>query len=124
MGDRVRRRGDTSVDVWSGDSASMADSDQVNHYGESNFHGDRGNLAILLFLYILQGLPMGLSAAIPMIMQNRGASYKQQVSNHSPLVFLGCIKDICSTFTRKFVIHSYVSPNFVGYFGVPWSLSL
>lgn len=40
--------------------------------------GDRQNIAILLFLYILQGIPIGLIAAVPMLLQNRGASYKQQ----------------------------------------------
>ncbi|KAH8260647.1 hypothetical protein KR038_011010 [Drosophila bunnanda] len=43
-----------------------------------DIRGDRRNIAILLFLYILQGIPIGLIAAIPMLLQNRGASYKQQ----------------------------------------------
>lgn len=44
----------------------------------SDIRGDRGNIAILFFLYLLQGIPIGLSAAIPMLLQNRGASYKEQ----------------------------------------------
>lgn len=44
----------------------------------SNLVGDRRNIALLFFLYTLQGIPLGLSAAIPMILQNRGVSYKQQ----------------------------------------------
>ncbi|ALC44911.1 CG9706, partial [Drosophila busckii] len=43
-----------------------------------DLRGDRRNIGILLFLYILQGIPIGLIAAIPMLLQNRGASYKQQ----------------------------------------------
>lgn len=43
----------------------------------SNLAGDGKNIVLLLFLYTLQGIPLGLSAAIPMILQNR-ASYKQQ----------------------------------------------
>lgn len=46
----------------------------------SDLRGDWGNIAILFFLYLLQGIPIGLAAAIPMLLQNRGASYKQQVS--------------------------------------------
>ncbi|XP_034656430.1 acetyl-coenzyme A transporter 1 [Drosophila subobscura] len=46
--------------------------------GTPDIRGDRRNIAILLFLYILQGIPIGLIAAIPMLLQNRGASYKQQ----------------------------------------------
>ena len=40
--------------------------------------GDYGNIAILFFLYLLQGIPLGVGQAIPMLLQNRGASYKQQ----------------------------------------------
>lgn len=48
----------------------------------SNIKGDEKNILLLFFLYTLQGIPLGLSAAIPMILQNRGASYKQQVKNN------------------------------------------
>lgn len=44
----------------------------------TNIQGDRANIAILFFLYLLQGIPLGLSSAIPMLLQNRGASYKEQ----------------------------------------------
>ncbi|XP_001947097.1 acetyl-coenzyme A transporter 1 [Acyrthosiphon pisum] len=40
--------------------------------------GDRLNIAILLFLYTLQGVPLGLSAAIPIIMQKKHITYKEQ----------------------------------------------
>ena len=40
--------------------------------------GDERNVAILLFLYVLQGIPLGLGAAIPLILTNRHVSYKQQ----------------------------------------------
>lgn len=40
--------------------------------------GDEKNIAILLFLYLLQGIPLGLMQAIPIILTNRGVSYKQQ----------------------------------------------
>ncbi|CAB3374202.1 Hypothetical predicted protein [Cloeon dipterum] len=39
---------------------------------------DAGNIALLFLLYLLQGIPLGLTAAVPMILLNRGASYKQQ----------------------------------------------
>lgn len=41
---------------------------------------DRWNIALLLFLYLLQGIPLGLSAAIPIILTNRKIDYKDQVS--------------------------------------------
>ncbi|CAO1327775.1 unnamed protein product [Diamesa serratosioi] len=45
---------------------------------KSNLKGDYGNIAILLFLYLLQGIPLGLIYAVPMILQKRGLSYKDQ----------------------------------------------
>ena len=44
-----------------------------------DIRGDERNIVLLLFLYLLQGVPLGLCAAIPMILQNRHVSYKQQV---------------------------------------------
>lgn len=48
------------------------------HSEKSDITGDVGNIAILFFLYLLQGIPLGVGQAIPMLLQNRGASYKQQ----------------------------------------------
>lgn len=45
---------------------------------ETNIKGDEKSIAILFFLYLLQGIPLGLTSAIPMYLQNRGVSYKQQ----------------------------------------------
>nr|CAG4651751.1 EOG090X04K8 [Triops cancriformis] len=39
---------------------------------------DKTNIALLFFLYLLQGIPLGLASAIPMILQNRHISYKEQ----------------------------------------------
>lgn len=50
--------------------------DQVEE--QSNLKGDYGNVMILLFLYILQGVPLGISSAVRILLQNRGVSYKQQ----------------------------------------------
>lgn len=41
--------------------------------------GDILNIAILLFLYTLQGVPLGLSAAIPITMQKKHITYTEQV---------------------------------------------
>lgn len=50
--------------------------DQVEE--AANLKGDYGNVAILLFLYILQGIPLGISSAVRLLLQNRGVSYKDQ----------------------------------------------
>jgi len=36
------------------------------------------NISLLMLLYILQGVPLGISSSIPMILQNKSASYKDQ----------------------------------------------
>lgn len=52
-----------------------------DHHEPGDLRGDYGNIAILLFLYLLQGIPLGIGQAIPMLLQNRGASYKEQAGN-------------------------------------------
>lgn len=54
------------------------DDHHVEHHEKPDLTGDWGNIAILFFLYLLQGIPLGVGQAIPMLLQNRGASYKQQ----------------------------------------------
>ena len=39
---------------------------------------DRNSILLLVFLYILQGIPLGLAGSMPMVLQNTGISYKQQ----------------------------------------------
>lgn len=53
--------------------------DPMSEGGNSNIKGDELNIAILLFLYTLQGIPLGLAGAVPMLLQNRGITYTQQV---------------------------------------------
>ena len=58
------------------DQVHVADDEEVEE--ESNLKGDYQNVAILLFLYILQGIPLGISSAVRILLQNRGVSYKEQ----------------------------------------------
>jgi len=43
-----------------------------------NWNGEGKNIALLFFLYLLQGIPLGLAASIPLLLQNRKVSYKEQ----------------------------------------------
>lgn len=54
--------------------------DITSNGGRSNIKGDELNIAVLLFLYTLQGIPLGLGGAVPMLLQNRGITYTQQVN--------------------------------------------
>ncbi|KAL3862609.1 hypothetical protein ACJMK2_008565 [Sinanodonta woodiana] len=40
--------------------------------------GDLHNVMLLIFLYILQGIPLGLAGSIPMLLSGRKVSYKEQ----------------------------------------------
>ncbi|CAG6005612.1 acetyl-coenzyme A transporter 1 isoform 1-T5 [Menidia menidia] len=41
-------------------------------------HGELGNVSLLLFLYVMQGIPLGLAGSIPLILQSKNVSYKDQ----------------------------------------------
>ncbi|KAF8374361.1 hypothetical protein PRIPAC_80790 [Pristionchus pacificus] len=45
---------------------------------DEDLKGDRASIALLLFLYLLQGVPLGLIGAIPLVLQERGISLGQQ----------------------------------------------
>lgn len=45
---------------------------------KANLKGDYGNMASLLGLYFMQGIISGLTSAVPILLQNRGVTYKQQ----------------------------------------------
>lgn len=55
------------------------ENDELNYDDDGYFHGDGKNVALLLFLYMLQGIPLGLTGAIPIILQNRHIDYSDQV---------------------------------------------
>ncbi|CAD5217386.1 unnamed protein product [Bursaphelenchus xylophilus] len=40
--------------------------------------GDLSSIFLLLFLYLLQGIPLGLIAAVPLLLQSKGITYSQQ----------------------------------------------
>ncbi|MEE6507390.1 hypothetical protein FKM82_021086 [Ascaphus truei] len=46
--------------------------------GLTGHKGELGNILLLLFLYILQGIPLGLAGSIPLILQSKNVSYKDQ----------------------------------------------
>lgn len=54
-------------------------SSEVQKDIKPNLKGDRLNVALLVLLYTLQGIPIGISLAIRTYMQNRKISYVQQV---------------------------------------------
>ena len=56
-------------------STEMPQHDKDRHVG---LKGDRLNIALLMLLYVLQGIPLGIAASIPYLLQSRHISYKEQ----------------------------------------------
>ncbi|XP_054715943.1 acetyl-coenzyme A transporter 1-like isoform X2 [Uloborus diversus] len=54
------------------------DLEQEPAHRQGGLGDDKINVCILLFLYVLQGIPLGLAGSIPMILQNHHVSYKDQ----------------------------------------------
>ncbi|KAK3705516.1 hypothetical protein RRG08_041390 [Elysia crispata] len=59
-------------------SSSQVDPDEEERGAEKGLRGDLNSIMLLMFLYILQGIPLGLSGSIPMLLQSRKVSYKEQ----------------------------------------------
>ena len=47
---------------------------------KSNWKKDQSNIIVLLFLYLLQGVPLGMAGSIPLIIQTIGVSWSQQAT--------------------------------------------
>jgi len=41
---------------------------------------EKRNIALLVFLYVLQGIPLGLAGAMPMLLQTKKVAYKDQAT--------------------------------------------
>lgn len=81
MTSRTSRRTKHSVDgvESSSDVANQSNMEKEEKTDSDNsLYGDRGSIALLMFLYLLQGIPLGLAGSIPMLMQSRSITYKEQ----------------------------------------------
>ncbi|KAF3847998.1 hypothetical protein F7725_021026 [Dissostichus mawsoni] len=52
--------------------------DRRHRVRPAGIRGELGNVLLLLFLYVLQGIPLGLAGSIPLILQSKSVSYKDQ----------------------------------------------
>ncbi|KAJ4922650.1 hypothetical protein JOQ06_024771 [Pogonophryne albipinna] len=52
--------------------------DRRHRVRPAGVRGELGNVLLLLFLYVLQGIPLGLAGSIPLILQSKSVSYKDQ----------------------------------------------
>uniref|UniRef100_A0A671M863 Acetyl-coenzyme A transporter 1 n=1 Tax=Sinocyclocheilus anshuiensis TaxID=1608454 RepID=A0A671M863_9TELE len=70
----------SKLEVEDDEEALLPNSDRADGQTKAS-HGIKGelaNVALLLFLYVLQGIPLGLAGSIPLIMQSKNVSYKDQ----------------------------------------------
>ncbi|XP_070562029.1 acetyl-coenzyme A transporter 1-like [Ptychodera flava] len=72
------RRKDRLDSEETGDAETESESESDSMDGGRGLNGDKINIAVLLFLYVLQGIPLGLAGSIPMVLQSRHIGYKQQ----------------------------------------------
>ncbi|KAM8905505.1 acetyl-coenzyme A transporter 1 [Spinachia spinachia] len=52
--------------------------EDATHAVPPGIRGELGNVLLLLFLYVLQGIPLGLAGSIPLILQSKSVGYKDQ----------------------------------------------
>lgn len=65
-----------NLEQWNDEDKTSSD---VQKDIRPNLKGDKLNVAFLVLLYMLQGIPLGISLAIRAYMQNKKVSYGQQV---------------------------------------------
>ena len=65
-------------DYGTDDDYDGDDSKSSRKKSGGGFAKDYGSVALLLLLYTLQGVPMGLSASVSFILQEKGATYAEQ----------------------------------------------
>ncbi|KAK9959147.1 hypothetical protein ABG768_011226 [Culter alburnus] len=86
---RQRKPVVSSSDMWARESKLEVEDDEETLLPNSGrvdgqakvsngIKGELSNVALLLFLYVLQGIPLGLAGSIPLIMQSKSVSYKDQ----------------------------------------------
>ncbi|KAK7152304.1 hypothetical protein R3I94_008588 [Phoxinus phoxinus] len=74
------RARESTLEVEDDEEALLQNSDRDDGQAKvsNGINGELSNVALLLFLYVLQGIPLGLARSMPLIMQSKNVSYKDQ----------------------------------------------
>ena len=79
-----------------------------------DLEGDKLHVCILLFLYCLQGIPLGLKSSIPLILTRRSVPYTEQakftIANYPYSMKVLDIMFLCTNFISKSGICPSLSP--------------
>lgn len=57
---------------------TSSDDEKCNNKKEKNIKKDINSIIFLVFLYLLQGIPLGLTTSLPFILSSRKVSYSDQ----------------------------------------------
>ncbi|CAK8675913.1 unnamed protein product [Clavelina lepadiformis] len=72
---------DSSINIGSNSELNNLDENSIKENPKLSmdwWYEDRSSVLLLLFLYILQGIPLGLAGSIPMMLAGRNVDYKEQ----------------------------------------------
>jgi len=83
MDDKEKKDGEKKSDKgpsesWLSKATKLSTYDPRNSYMWRETDGDKMHILVLFFLYILQGIPLGLRTSVPLVLQERGVSYTDQ----------------------------------------------
>jgi len=71
----------TRVNETDKSAAAAATAENSRPIG-SDLSGDWWNFFLLILLYVMQGMPLGLASAVPILLQSKkNVTYKDQVKN-------------------------------------------
>merc|ERR1712241_606361 len=71
-------KGKDAKESWLSKATKLSTYDPRNSYMWRETEGDKLHILVLFFLYILQGIPLGLRTSVPLVLQERGVSYTDQ----------------------------------------------
>jgi PAT family acetyl-CoA transporter-like MFS transporter 1 len=86
MGDQVnmttvdKEKGETNNNKEAMEAAAVATTEEERGGFLKDLEGDKMHVLVLFFLYVLQGIPLGLINAVPLILTDRDVSYKEQAA--------------------------------------------
>jgi len=71
------KKDDNQNEVVESENVSQDKSDEKRSILQ-DLEGDKIHVCVLFFLYILQGIPLGIGSAVPLVLINRNVPYKEQ----------------------------------------------
>ena len=74
---RIKKKSNDKQALIENDSTAAT---MMSQSKSSEWQKDKFSISLLLFLYLLQGVPLGMAASIPLIIQTYGVTWSQQAT--------------------------------------------